>query len=379
MRFRVADCRRARCAAAGALVIVAKRSPPAELPLADSVAPPGEIAGSAAVPAGVTDPDVADPGSARDLGDGCSLTALMPDIAGDYPDDEARLRAHWGHIVAVLDDSLSAEHLVVGAFMAASTELDTATPLLERAIAEGSDNPLVAWMAMDACTAAPATPACAAGEVERLALDADGDNGAVWARVASRHLKEGETAAGFAALQRAATAPQFNTYWPEQILMLERALAASTNDRYGARVMQAIGIAAAIVGWDAGVVETCRSESLPPEHRPVCLAYGERLTADANTEIGTSIGLAIQRAVLSAAGDTAAANSVNARHEALRRHRRERDLQAVERFVFYDENLLRQYIDVMLIRGESAAIRFLGEETERLLSLPGYDPCAGGS
>ena len=182
-------------------------------------------------------------------------------------------------------------------------------------------------------------------------------------------------AAGFAALQRAVTAPQFNSYWPEQILMLERALAASTNDGYGARVLQAIGIAAAM-GWDAGVVETCRSSSLPPEHRPVCRAYGERLTADATTEIGTSIGLAIQRAVLTAAGDTAAANSVDARQEALRRHRRERDLQTAERLMFYDENLLRQYMDVMLIRGESAAIRFLGEETERLLSLPGYDPCA---
>ncbi len=59
----------------------------------------------------------------------------------------------------------------------------------------------------------------------------------------------------------------------------------------------------------------------------------------------------------------------------LRRHFDNRDFQTEQRLLFYDENLFRQYMDVMLIRGESAAVGFLGEETQRLLSLPGYDPC----
>lgn len=364
--------------AAGVFVAVGQRSPPASLPAADVGAPPADTAGASAGTPNATDSHAATPDSARDLGDGCSLLDLVPDTPGDYPDDESGIRAHWGNIVAVLEDSPSAEHLGVGAYLAAKAKLETATPLLDRAIAGGADNPLVTWIAMDACNARPATSVCAGGDVERLALAVDGDNGAVWARVASQRLMTDQAAAGFAALQRAATAPQFNSYWPEQILMLERALAAATNDGYGARVMQAIGIAAAMVMWDAGVVEACGSPSLPPEHRPVCLAYGERLTSDARTALNTGIGLAIQHAVLTAAGDAVAANRVDAEQEALRQHMLARDFQTEQRLLFYDENLLRQYMDVMVTRDEYAAVRFLGDETERLLGLPGYDPCAAG-
>lgn len=274
------------------------------------------------------------------------------------------------NISGLLSVSSSTEHL----HLAALIEDDSASQikLLERAISQSPNDAFLLWRAMQICSDEKDATGCDLLNWERRLLTVDGQNSESWLRVAANRYKAGETDAALEAMRHAATAAETRIYWIETIEMVERGLAAAGSDyAFAERVRMAFGLAAAQVPSYGDFTTMCREQSLrSADWAYTCLGYGELAENQSKTDIGVSIGRAIQKLALEALGEEDKLAAVEARRQSSRQERLVgigKNYLITERVMFSNPAVFSAYLTAVRTHGEAGARAYLADETSRLL------------
>jgi len=298
-----------------------------------------------------------------------------PELASDVVD-----RAYRARLADGLERSADAEHLLVAALLT-DDDPERQRRNFAAALRTDADNALILWNALHHCSSRrdPAAAFCGGDSLRERALAVDGDNGAVWLRIAAYRSADGDVEGSLDALQRATSAPGFDNYWFEHIQLFDRALAAAGERDEAQRLLHAIGMAAAIVGDEFMIAGICpdMSESRV-DWRYACLRAAERIERDSGTMMGRLVGIALQETLYELDGDEDARAAAAERESALKQAIDERVTPDALTVFYRDARVQHDYLDVGEADGEFAALEFVRSEAERLAALPGYDPCRPG-
>lgn len=273
-------------------------------------------------------------------------------------------------VVERLTASSSGEHLLAAALL--QTDQASRFDLVERAVAAAPGDPLVLWSAVRICSDPRYSPDCPLREWEQRLIAVDGQNGESWVRVAANRYTAGEVSAALEAMRSAATAAESSIYWTEMIESIERGLRVAGDFSFFERADNAIGFAATQLPRYSGLTTMCSEQSpASPEWADACLKYGELAELRADTFVGVSIALSVQRLVLEAVGESARAAEVEERRLARDREFADamRGMNATLELVIQDPTLFYSWLAMIRSEGEVAAARRVTADIERLILL----------
>ena len=304
---------------------------------------------------------------------GCSLGEFEPFAGETYDEDEFRHRV--AAIASHLAVSGDVEHVLASVVLSRSGGVFSAPERIDRALALDPANELVLWTADMLCADGADAGYCgdAGFRQDRDAILAR--NGAHWLRQAQRHHEHGDDGAAHDALERASTEPRFDTYFIDYAMLLERALAASSDMDYALRMTIAIGYAATMPTEPTGILQTCRDRSESDSRwLPLCIRVSERLVSDGNTLLLQMLGREHLATLYDYAGQTEARDAIVAERDAWRQRlgtpNPDREIAMLS-----DPGFYARYIDVFASGGETAALDFANAEIERRKQDPDYNPC----
>ncbi len=207
-------------------------------------------------------------------------------------------------VAAFLSVSEDPEHILMAALFGTDRNSESRIDAMTKAMQAAPDDRLIIWNFLDSCAALPNAAICRDQYVENRAIEVDGNNGQLWARISGFRFKRGEVNAALDALRKASTAPDFKEYWIEHVGLFVRGLAAANSAPYRDRIVQAIGMAAAMVSDINLVIDACDTNAVESaEWLHSCVQFGERMELDGHTFLSKSVGLRIQQKMYSISGD----------------------------------------------------------------------------
>lgn len=273
--------------------------------------------------------------------------------------------------VAKLSAATDAEHLIAASMLSVQWDSELAANHRQRARNLSPENRILAWHELLLCEA----PTCNSTSVEDNAIRAASDNGAVWFVIASNRLARNENRAAVEAVRRAITAPVFDIYFIDQVLMFERAFSASTNWSYPERVFGGFSLAATHIPRFGSLTERCdHADPGSSEWVSLCDQLGATMMRDEQTIIVRSIGKALRRLAAEKNGDLVAAEKyaedkfrVSATWLA--------EAEEKQNLLTNDEKVLRDFLENFESYGETEAQDRLSAEVVRLKAATDYDQC----
>ena len=308
---------------------------------------------------------------------GCSIEDLTPDLEPSAEEIFGERERRYEAVVDALTRSTDIEHRLAAALLKANNDRADAIDDLAALLPLIPEHPLLNWMLLDACALQSAHPLCASGEAESRVIDVLGANGEAWVKIAYYRVQRNDLEAGLEALFNASSAALFDDYWGASIGLTFHGLAAADNSPAGERLYEAVGYVSAYPMPHLQLVTTCKERAVEsPDWLKACLAYGQRKEEQTRTVIGRGIGIGIQRAMHTAAGEPEKAAAARVRERSAFLQPLKKPFWADSLVVLaHDESLALDYLQQLTVYGEYAAFEFLETETIRRAQIPGYDPC----
>lgn len=93
--------------------------------------------------------------------------------------------------------------------------------LLQQSAGEYLNDPILVWTTLTVCGQRPALN-CDLGMLEEAAIRTDSNNGAMWVQVTGLRLSADDEEGATDALRQAISAPRFDSYYDERIMLVER-------------------------------------------------------------------------------------------------------------------------------------------------------------
>jgi hypothetical protein len=281
-----------------------------------------------------------------------------------------------GAVASELSQSRDPEHVLMAALYGQDPTDEAGVHKMTRALRSDPDNRLITWNFLQSCSQFPDTQVCLNHEIEKRAIEVDGSNGQLWSRIAGYRVKRGDMQGALEALSKAAVAPRFSDYRMEHIELFERGLAAAGNLSYRDRIVQAIGMQAALVSNEFYVMNGCKT--MAPESAEwlsLCIRIGDRLESEGNSIYSIASGQSLQKKMYVISGDNEKEALVVERLDTTTQHMTQGISEDGQVLLWRDDHVLAQYISELATHGEIRALTFLSNEVERLENLEGYDPC----
>lgn len=230
-------------------------------------------------------------------------------------------------------------------------------------------DPLALHALLGECTSALTDPHCDDAGLTTLIERVDGDNSEAWALLAARRLELGETEAAARALERANGSPVTTRYFRQYVGLFERAYAAATGLGVAERGVAAIGHAAGQqLAGQATLLRRCYTEAADSvSWRRLCFEYASQLRAREATSIHQAAAMDLLARLAELDGDDAAAGRLRREADALQTER----MEFIERFgpvldaAAFDDTLMAEYLDELLVHGEQRAQSLLHEQVRR--------------
>ena len=234
-------------------------------------------------------------------------------------------------------------------------------------------HPLVLWQVADDCRRGRGGEYCQDSYVRSNLETVLGGNGWYWVQVAAFYHEQGMFAESLEATQRAVTAPEFNDYFIDYVLLLERAFGADSDRDYLDRVVAAMGYTAALPSDFLARQCTERAES-DVAWLDSCTMLAERYEQDGTNLLMHMVGLGMQENLYAQSGLAGEVRDAANRMAELRGllDRVDADYQLVQAL---DPQINARYLDVWKSSGELAAFEYGLDAAEQLLEDPEYDPC----
>ncbi len=307
----------------------------------------------------------ADTGSGRRFD--CSLEDAMVELDDEEQEANNRLLADTLSRSANAEDQLAAA--IIGAFIGVDRRIDN----LSMALAADPRHPLVLWQVTDDCRRGRGGEYCTDPAVRANAEAVLGGNGWYWTQVAAFYFEQGMFDESLDAVQRAVSAPEFDDYYIDHVLLLERALGAASDFDYIDRVVGAIGYTAAMPSDFLTRQCTLRSE-IDDAWLDSCTMLAERYEQDGTNLLMQLVGLGMQEDFYARSGLVAEIVDAQNRKAELELllDKVDADYQLVSAV---DPQLMTRYLDVWATSGEVAAFEFTITAVDELLQDPDYDPC----
>lgn len=303
------------------------------------------------------------------------------DFARSIEQMQARLEPfdQWQRrLLETLAQSSSAEHL----HFAALLDRDPASQveLIRRAVSLDPNDAFTLWTAVHVCGDNRDATGCPLRDWEQRLVQVDGQNSESWLRVAANRYQARDLNTALEALRRAATSAETRAYWTETIEMAERGYAVIGDRSFPERAAMAFGVAASALPNVGNYVNMCKAQSeASVEWAYACLAYGETAEKQGKTEVGVSIGLAIQLHALEALGEPEKLAEVEQRKEARAKEKRamySKNRASIEELKVLTPALFASYLASIRTYGEFGAQFLLADEMQRLLQHEPELACA---
>ena len=300
---------------------------------------------------------------------GCDAVADQQSVMS-----EVELSGIYADAVSVLSVSKEAEHLLAAALLTPKDNNEQRIAYLEQSMAMGEPTPLLFWQMLRHCD----NPSCDRSAVFDKALAIAPSNAAFWMEAAKPEIMKGNWAEAERLLRRGISAGEFNLYFIDQAMMIERALAASTNFDYTERVFAGLGIGAAVAIPTFGdLTRACRTDSNDPAvWIPLCDEFGRMMIDTSDTLIGKMIGYALRRVAAARGGDSELAAEIEQEEQKSRAELIEGSaLSGMSALLENDPKFLGRYVDHFAAHGEESVIKYGTREAQRLRQESTYDQC----
>ncbi len=321
-------------------------------------------------------PDLSNPQPSMTTGDAaagpsgrfdCSLEDFERDIDDEEQDERNRVLADTLSQSAYAEDQLAAA--IIGAFIGVDRRIEN----LSNALAADPRHPLVLWQVADDCRRGRGGEYCTDPYVRANVEAALGGNGWYWVQVAAFYHEQGLFDEALDATRRAVSAPDFDDYFIDNVLLLERALSADSDRNYIDRIVGGIGYTAAMP-VDFFARECTQRAAQDAEWLDSCTMLAERFEQDGTNLMIQTIGLGMQEQLYAQAGLNTEIRDARIRKQELRGllDAVDADYQLVQ---MLDPQVNARYIDVWKSNGEVAALEYAITTVDELLEDPDYDPC----
>jgi len=240
--------------------------------------------------------------------------------------------------------------------------------------AEYPDNKLINYHLLDSCSSMPANDKCSMNTINR-AVELDGENGALWEKIASIYISLGDTEAAIYALEQVALAPTYDNFRVEIISFFYNTIIQSGQFQNEALIM-ANGYVAALPNYGLQKVHEFCSEEI--KRRPgisyTCLDYGKRLEERGGSFFTTLLGLEYQRLAYKKLGNISLASEIFNNRERLTE--RFKNAVSEDSSMFYSSEYQNFWLQVRQNYNELDALELLKKEAIRLKADPNFNPCA---
>lgn len=304
----------------------------------------------------------------------CTIADFVAEPGGAETNEE--FDARISYIASTLEESDDAEYLLASVLLSRSGEPFSAPERMEKTLATGRRHPLVLYTAGGMCGLNATASFCGDAGFQNSQTSLLGRNGAHWLRRASQLYERGDTLSALAAMKRVSTEPQFDFYFIDYVMLLERALATASDMDYAQRIVAAISFVAAMPSPYLKMFERCRVQAaFSDDWLNACTAAAERMTLESNTMLERMVGFGYLDKFHELAGNEEARASAERRKDELEQKFRKYIAEG-DVVIYSDPGLLARYIDAFATGGEMAAMEFAVSESERLRQDPDYDPCA---
>ena len=214
-------------------------------------------------------------------------------------------------------------------------------------------------------------------ELIEKATNVDPNNGIPWLNIAALHQVKGEPEKALEALGIAIKKPYFDDYHWQLIDFLEQVSDGRLNLSYKARLVSAIGIAAAKPFHFYKVIEMCKSSvANDPVQADVCLSLGKQMEKNSTTITAQGLGLNFQSIYYEATQDKDELALINKKQSRIYYDSQLNETtQKTWQLMSHDENLYRFWLKNMLEHGEIKGMQYVVEEAIWRSRNPNYNPC----
>jgi hypothetical protein len=295
---------------------------------------------------------------------------------GNYDASMAEQRDRYHRISDQLSVSADAEHVLLAGLLGSGDGSRFDLARLRRAVEMNPDDARFHWHLLQACTRMSAANGCDPRGIEAPAIAAGGRSAALWAQIAIGRAARDDEAGALDALRNANGAPNFDSYYVDDVKMIERGLASATDQSFNERMTEAFGIAVTLHSVGGDVYLACSNPvETSAEWQDLCLQLAYRLEKDGQTILDKALGLGIQKTIFELTGDDTKLEDAERRYREFQEEMMQGWGEDVSVVLMFDERVMAEFVDELAAHGEMAAFEFARAETERLKELPGYDPC----
>jgi hypothetical protein len=311
------------------------------------------------------------------LGD-CSWQTIEAAYAERF--QEESLSAQAEEISRRLASAEDARLILASAMIGGEGRADSDDERMRRALAMAPADPLILWQAASFCEPVEQTAAYC-DDPARIGTSNEvlEENGAYWVIMAGARYVRNDRDGALRYLERGVTAPRFDIYFAEQLVLLERALAAAGNLPYRLRVAEALGVLAAQPSA-FGLVNACRVESPGDDGwLRACKAYANRLAREGETLMAQAMGRGMRRMLYESA--LAAPADQSPREKTAEELIDGGILQSklnllVTQWMLVDDGFAAAWVDTLIVKGEGAAFNQAIREAVRRGEELGLNPCS---
>ncbi len=284
-------------------------------------------------------------------------------------EDRERIRREAIKTLAGSDD---ADYLMAAALFSKWDEAGTAYSLLEQLGGFDSDDPVVVWLMLGICEQRPG-PQCDLSLFDQVALRRHRNNGSLWLASAANALQSGDDARAFQALRNAATAPEFDIYYDDQLRIVDLGLSAATSLPASQRLGEALAVISTHPYDLRGLVARCDEET-DGEWPELCDQLGQQMASRGQDALTQRIGLRLQSHVARNRGDDAAVRDFEKQGQGIRERLESAGLATMDRLL-RDEALQQEFLANLAVYGEAEALVRAVESIRRRNDAPGFDAC----
>jgi hypothetical protein len=311
----------------------------------------------------------------------CTVERLEAALYGNESTAEV-MRRRGEYLFPILAASDDAELVLASALLGSFADPQDTIASVERALALAPKHPLVLWQAAAHCSGDGSYSFCS--DPQRLA-NSDAvlsHNGAYWSLIAGDRQLDGDLEGAIDALVRAGSAPEFDYYFADQVVLLERALSTSSDLPYRGRISEAL----VLLAWQEPqtyTVQICAQRASDDDNwRSACAGFADRLVADGKTilekRMGTELRSRLAREQAGEGGFGVLALGEDTLDDDLRAlfESGEESLRLVEQWLLADDNFAASFVDELVAGGETSAFVKAVGEVERRRNEGREDPCS---